>query len=551
MIPLRNPQLAMTFLFGCTVKSTIVLAIGWIAAALSRSRSAAFRHNLWTLAIVGSFALPVLSLLLPAWHPTTLGQGTNSWFPTQLLAGPNASYKAPGTVISASTSLAGRSGFVTIFLAMWALGFCVASLRLAGGLVRLAWLSANSTTLADRDWLRFLARLSDALQIRRPVRLLQGRNPATVPLTWGVLRPVILLPATARDWGVETRRIVLSHELAHIARTDWFFQICAELLRAVYWFNPVVWLAAKRLRYESEQACDDSVVASGIEPSCYADQLLALARTFGNSHGGTAAALAIARPSHLQRRFSAMLNPLTNRRSLSSRAKVLTVFAALLLSLPLAALRLPAQVAAGAFTGAIYDPSGAAVPAATVIMTNRKANTIDMTSSDSQGNFSFAALPAGEYEMRALKPGFEEFRIAQIVLVQGRESVQNITLNVGSIRENMEVVANGTAKVQPSGVPGRVRVGGEVQAAKIITRVMPHYPAAAKAAGVEGTVILHAVIGKDGAPLSLRVMSTQVDPELARASVEAVSKWRYQPTLLNGEPIEVDTNVTVIFKLAD
>ena len=79
--------------------------------------------------------------------------------------------------------------------------------------------------------------------------------------------------------------------------------------------------------------------------------------------------------------------------------------------------------------------------------------------------------------------------------------------------------------------------------------MQPTYPAAAKAAGIEGTVILYAVIGKDGTPLSLRVMNSEVDPELARAAAEAVGKWRYSPTLLNGEPIEVDTTIMVKFKL--
>jgi TonB family protein len=71
--------------------------------------------------------------------------------------------------------------------------------------------------------------------------------------------------------------------------------------------------------------------------------------------------------------------------------------------------------------------------------------------------------------------------------------------------------------------------------------VQPIYPAAAKADGTEATVILHAIIGKDGAPLSLRVVNSEANPELARAAVDAVSKWRYSATLLNGEPVEVDT----------
>jgi len=89
-----------------------------------------------------------------------------------------------------------------------------------------------------------------------------------------------------------------------------------------------------------------------------------------------------------------------------------------------------------------------------------------------------------------------------------------------------------------------------IQAPKLLNKVQPIYPEAAKAAGVQGSVILRAVIGIEGNPLSLRVMNSQVDPELARAAVEAVSKWRYSPTLLNGEPIEVDTTITVKFTLS-
>jgi len=99
------------------------------------------------------------------------------------------------------------------------------------------------------------------------------------------------------------------------------------------------------------------------------------------------------------------------------------------------------------------------------------------------------------------------------------------------------------------GSDNSVSVGGNVQAAKIITKVQPVYPDSAKSAGVQGTVVLHTVIGMDGKPLSLRVMNSQIDPDLARSAVEAVSQWRYTPTLLNGEPIEVDTTITVNYSL--
>jgi protein TonB len=119
--------------------------------------------------------------------------------------------------------------------------------------------------------------------------------------------------------------------------------------------------------------------------------------------------------------------------------------------------------------------------------------------------------------------------------------------------EEVEVVPNGTAKPLPSaatGKPSRIRVGGDIEAPHPITKVQPLYPESARSAGVSGIVILHAIISKDGKPLSLRVMNSPIDPDLARSAVEAVSQWRYTPTLLNGESIEVDTTILVNFSLA-
>ena len=83
----------------------------------------------------------------------------------------------------------------------------------------------------------------------------------------------------------------------------------------------------------------------------------------------------------------------------------------------------------------------------------------------------------------------------------------------------------------------------------MITKVQPIYPESAKAAGAQGSVLLHAIVSKDGRPLQLQVLNSQVNPDLARAAVEAVSQWRYQPTLLNGEPVEIDTTIQVKFTL--
>ena len=99
----------------------------------------------------------------------------------------------------------------------------------------------------------------------------------------------------------------------------------------------------------------------------------------------------------------------------------------------------------------------------------------------------------------------------------------------------------------PNLVPRRIRVGGNVQKAKIVHMVMPKYPDEAKAQGIQGTEVLHTVIDFDGLILDLQWVSGP--PELKDAAVDAVKQWRYEPTLLNGEPVQVDTTISVVFTL--
>src|SRR3984893_18700957 len=108
--------------------------------------------------------------------------------------------------------------------------------------------------------------------------------------------------------------------------------------------------------------------------------------------------------------------------------------------------------------------------------------------------------------------------------------------------------AGNAAPPPPKIAPSRVRVGGAVQAAKIINRVQPTYPPLARQTRISGTVKLHAIIGKDGSVQSLQVIAGH--PLLVQSALDAVKQWRYQPTLLNNEPVDVDTEIDVIFSLA-
>ena len=108
-------------------------------------------------------------------------------------------------------------------------------------------------------------------------------------------------------------------------------------------------------------------------------------------------------------------------------------------------------------------------------------------------------------------------------------------------------VIGGMAPPPPRPVQQRIRQGGSVQAALLVNKVQPVYPPLARQTRISGTVRLHAIISKAGTIQSLEVMSGH--PLLVRAAMDAVQQWRYKPTLLNGEPVEVDTTIDVIFSL--
>jgi TonB family protein len=540
---------ALVFFVACVGKATVVFALAVLVVACMHRSSAGSRHHVWTVSILAALALPFLTVLLPVWHSTSLAHAATLLTTAHSAAPTHTSSYAEPMIVNATTLAIHGAGLWV--LVIWALGAVIVASRLLVGIVRLAIRSTRSHALLTDAWNSDLCALAESLSVSRPVRLLEYADSIATPLTWRILRPVILLPAGASDWPAERRRIVLSHELAHIARGDWLLHICGELVRALYWFHPLAWIASAGLRHESECACDDAVLNSGI-PACeYADELLALASTLTNSRTGVCPALAIARCTNLERRFAAMLNPSLNRDA-SHTSKLLTKLVAVCLLFPLAAFRLPAQNAAGNFTGTIYDASGAVVPNATIVMTGLKSKTVDMSTSAADGTFSFKALPAGVYEMKVMKPGFEAYHDPRVDLEATHVLSRNVHLNVGSITESVDVHATDagqTASSKGNTPPARVKIGGEIEAAKLIKKVAPSYPESAKAAGVQGQVVLHAVIGMDGKPLSLQVLNSTIDPDLARASVEAVSRWRYSPTLLNGQPIEVDTTIMVNFSL--
>jgi carboxyl-terminal processing protease len=185
-----------------------------------------------------------------------------------------------------------------------------------------------------------LRNCSTELELRRTVsgRLTDAR---LIPLTFGFLRPVILLPAEAAAWPASRLRMVLLHELAHVERHDCLVQSVCQLACAVHWFNPLAWFALARLRVEQERACDDVVLARGTPADDYAAELLHV--TAGSARLGMAGvvALAVGRAGRMERRIRDLLDARRNRRTLSRRRAALTITAAAMTVSLIAALARP------------------------------------------------------------------------------------------------------------------------------------------------------------------------------------------------------------------
>jgi beta-lactamase regulating signal transducer with metallopeptidase domain len=302
------------------IKSAVVLAVAACVASLLKRQSAAVRHTVWTAGLIGAMAIPLFTLTLPSWQTSFAGP---------VLALIQESLGAPALLAPFAITL-------------WIAGATAGLLLLLYSAGRLAWVAIGSEPVEDARWAALAEGVRQRLGIRRRVRLLQNRS---VPFlgTWGIVAPRVLLPRDAERWPDDRIRMVLAHELSHIQRHDWVVQVLADAARAIYWFNPIFWLASSRLRRESEHACDDAVVRLGAAGTAYAEELLAMTRALRSEERLQSPILAMAEPSHLELRLVALLNPSLNRLAATPWAVIVVAGVAIALTLPLAAVRPEAE----------------------------------------------------------------------------------------------------------------------------------------------------------------------------------------------------------------
>ena len=371
MIPLietLETNLWLRFLIDATMKSLVIFAVAGLFGFILRHCSAAVRGLVWSLAIVGCLIVPFFSLILPQWEvgvlpatpekfemdrltdnrqaaispvpigsrplPTTTTSSTQT-IPIPIQPGSTPSEVATPKSNTLETGLA--SLHWTDWIAVcWAGGVLFLLARLIVGIGAVWHLSARSNPFNGStphvlpDW-------------TRPVSIRQS-DAVTVPMVWGLFRPVILLPADADEWEPEQQRAVLLHELAHIQRQDWLMQTIAHITCAVYWFNPLLWFAARRMRAESERACDDHVLNAGYQSTDYAQHLLDIVRNVKALHPAPRTTVAMVRPSKIEGRLRTILAEHRNRRPVTKVVVGIGLFALVCFAILIGAMQLTETV---------------------------------------------------------------------------------------------------------------------------------------------------------------------------------------------------------------
>jgi len=349
----------VTVLLDASMKGAVILVLAALLMLAMRRSCAAARHLVWFLALMSLALLPALSVALPAWHlpflpeltsgqppgedlepqarETAMAYGADLKLPADRgVAGsallPAALSEAAPSTGAAPASAGGRAladidvagGSVApgpvwpaVIVGIHAVGAAVVlGVILASVLATRRIVKRARPVTGDSLWGKALAELWNAGAHRQRVTLVDSPS-AAVPFVWGFVRPFLVVPCASAEWPTDRIRAVLLHELGHVARRDCLTQMLALFVGALHWFNPLVWVAVRRMRRERERACDDRVLNAGLTPSRYARHLFHIAELFGTHRYAAIAAVAMAQKSGLEGRVRAVLDKTRSRRTLT------------------------------------------------------------------------------------------------------------------------------------------------------------------------------------------------------------------------------------------
>lgn len=576
-------------LLAYSTQVVVIVAVGCALPALLRLEVPGVRFVYWRVLVVLCLALPWI-------------QKTRT---VEAVAAVGAS--APATLVggaSAQAAFAARAAGADV-----AWPYVVGLLLVAGILLRLLWMTAGlfylrrlrgaGSTVDDHD----ARELQAALGTSADVRYVPG---LTQPVTFGVARPVVLLPDSLREYAPEVQRAVLAHELVHVQRHDWAWIVGEELVRAALWFHPAMWWLISRVQLAREEVVDEIVVTITGKRRTYVEALLAFADSTPLSP-----APAFARRRHLFRRMT-----LISREAVMSARRVVVSCAVMAMAVAgggwYAVDAFPMQQAGAAsvtsgepgplekaakpitpenpiprrlqFVAAEYPPEAAAIQArGTVVL----RVTLDATGRVAEARRAALGIRSDTPALNISHPGNPPLAEGRIQLRGADSSTGPVVVAaidamtrsaITAVRQwsyeppadapisfkvifgfspdkpttatqsVAEPVVRGATEVRPEWTAdGALRVGGDVKVPTKIRDVKPVYPSEAQAARVSGVVIIEARIEPDGTVSNAHVLRSI--PMLDQAALDAVMQWRFVPTLMNGQAVAVVMTATVNFTL--
>ena len=357
------------FILSLAIRLTALMILGGLVALAARKSTYAVRHVVVAATLACAIALPAMMLAVPQWRvgvlpaapataplysrislPSarpTVSSTRAAYVPvrpvlvTTYAEGANTSQSISASTTTLQSSVAPAASAVApapfapsatqIALGIWLTGMLLGLAWIALGRFGLARIRHRATPLASEEWRAILEAERAHAGVEQHVALLESRA-VTSPVTWGVWAPVIVLPSAAHSWSLDRKRVVVMHEMAHIARRDSATQLAATLASIVYWVHPLVILAARRLRAECERACDERVLELGTPATDYAAHLLDVAKYARSFGAASIVSVAMARPSQLEGRLIAVLRSSPNRGRASARSRAAaSLFAATML----------------------------------------------------------------------------------------------------------------------------------------------------------------------------------------------------------------------------
>ena len=339
-----------------TVTAALLIELAWksslVAGAalgllwLARGRSPAERSWIAHIGLVALLLLPPVALLLPDWNPLPEGIEAPALIDAVAPPGKVVVIDVPELAAAAPETGAGqaatghapepalpRAGVVAVWLYLLLAALLLAAFLVA--LVRLSAMHRRASVLVEAPWLAALAQAQRRMGFKHGTALLVS-DELRSPVSWGLMRPIILLNPSTVEASREAEAII-AHELAHVARLDWAKLLVARLACALLWFNPLVWLLAREAHQLREEAADDAVLLSEVPDTDYASLLVNAARH--DNHALLLAAHGVAPGKNsLHRRILRVLDASMVRRPAGAAWTSLCLIALFVVAAPLAAL---------------------------------------------------------------------------------------------------------------------------------------------------------------------------------------------------------------------